>query len=71
MTRENFEGICRTASIGKVKWVDNMEEHRAGRVVACSMEKLEVEFENKHATWSPESCRERTYGYKPVYSGGE
>ena len=70
MTRENFEGICQVASSGKVKWVDNLGKHKSGRVIACSPERFEVEVrgkEHKHEEWQPEVCKERTYGYHPIY----
>ncbi len=67
MERNRFEGICEVASRGKIKWVDNTKTSQSGRVVSCTSESLEVEFQGHHETWDPGVCKERTYGYQPVY----
>lgn len=67
MKRDRFEGICAVASEGKVKWVDNLTTHQAGRVVSCASGKFEIESEGHRRKWDPEVCEERTYGYWPVY----
>jgi hypothetical protein len=67
MERERFQGICELASEGKIKWVDNLKTHEAGRVISCTPEEFQVEFEGHREKWSPEECKERTYGYKMGY----
>ena len=70
MERERFEGICEVATEGKIKWVDNLETHEAGRVVSCDDRWFEVEpqgQEGHHEKWDRKVCKERTYGYKPMY----
>lgn len=67
MEKRRFEGICELAASGKIKWVDNLEKNRSGRVVSCTEKGFEVEFEGGHETWDPNECKERTYGYRMVY----
>lgn len=67
METRDFKGICKLAESGKIKWVDNMKTHQPGRVVSCTEQEFEVEFQGRHENWSPEDCKERTYGYRMRY----
>ncbi|BCR06104.1 hypothetical protein DESUT3_31730 [Desulfuromonas versatilis] len=71
MERNRYEGICEVASHGEIKWVDNTKTGKSGRVVSCSGEKLQVETEGHRERWDSDQCRERTYGYMPVYGSGK
>lgn len=67
MERKDFQGICRLAEDGKIKWVDNMKTNQPGRVVSCSGDEFEVESQGHQEKWSSEDCKERTYGYRMRY----
>jgi len=73
MTTENFKGMCRLVmsgeEAGQKKFVENMENHKVAKVVACTEDSIEVELKpgGRHAVWKADDCKEKTYGYKPVY----
>ena len=70
MDKERFEGICELATEGKIKWVDNLVSQKAGRVVSCTEEWFEVEVQGQEGhqeKWDRNLCKERTYGYRPMY----
>ncbi len=71
MERKRFEGICEIASHGTIKWVDNTKTGKSGRVISCSSDKLQVESGGHRERWDAELCKERTYGYVPVYGSNQ
>jgi len=59
--------MCELAGEGRLTWVEHMESHAAGRVIACGSDMVEVEVAGHHESWDPSCCREMTFGYRVNY----
>jgi hypothetical protein len=58
MNRSAFEAICRAVTAGEEKYLENVENHHAGRAVACSGETVEIDIFGKRESWPLDRCEE-------------
>ncbi len=63
MERSEYERLCSAVQAGGEKFVENLETHDTGRIVACSSDRLEVECEGRKQSWAMSKCEE-TMGSK-------
>lgn len=67
MKRTDFEGMCELFKDGRLTWVENANDHKAGRVVSCGTDSIEVEVAGHRESWNASDCQEMTHGYRVNY----
>lgn len=67
MTREEFDKLCAAVKSGQEKFVENLDSHYTGKIVACSTDRVEVDISGQRESWAIENCVETLgskYGHK-------
>jgi len=67
MNQREFSRICRALQMGEDKFLEHLETHYTGRVIACSGERFEVDVAGRRESWAREACEETMgsrYGHK-------
>jgi len=58
MQGPQYKALCRALAKGEERYVENLENHHAGKALACFGEMLEIDIYGKREIWSRENCRE-------------
>ncbi|BCR06993.1 hypothetical protein DESUT3_40620 [Desulfuromonas versatilis] len=67
MKRSDFNRLCSAVLAGEEKFVENLETHETGKVLACRDERLEVLCEGARRSWAMANSEETMgsrYGHK-------
>ncbi|BCR03038.1 hypothetical protein DESUT3_01070 [Desulfuromonas versatilis] len=58
MKDAEFEVMCLSLQKGQEHFVENLQNHHAGKLIACHGNQVEVDIFGKRETWSRGECRE-------------
>lgn len=58
MNKSEFEALCRAVTAGEERYLENVENRHAGKVVACSGEAVEIDIYGKRESWPLDRCAE-------------
>lgn len=58
MTKAEIQNLRKAVESGEERFLENNETHHAGKLVACSEEKAEVDIYGKKETWPWDECKE-------------
>ena len=58
MQNADYQSLCRTVEKGENKFVENVNNHHAGKVVACNWDMVEVDIFGRRESWPFRDCVE-------------
>lgn len=58
MKQREFEALCQAVKAGEERYLEHLETHHAGKVVACGNDRVEIDIYGKRESWTAEECKE-------------